>query len=43
MSNKGHRTFRSLYLINGALYDQSLYETHNSKSYKWPFSLPYKI
>ena len=33
MTLKGHITFNTLYLINSALYDQSLYETHNSKSY----------
>ena len=31
-------TFNELCLINGASYDQSLYESHI-----WPFSLPYNM
>jgi hypothetical protein len=27
-SIQGHEIFKKLYLINGACYDQSLYETH---------------
>ena len=27
-SNQGHRPFKGLFLINGASYDQSLYEIH---------------
>ena len=33
-------TFKELCLINGASYDQSLYEIHIA-SHVWPFSLPY--
>ena len=42
MSNKDHRNFNMLYLINSASYNQSLYETH-IVSHIWRFSLPYKI
>ena len=42
MSNQGHRHFKRLCLINGALYYQSLYEIH-LVSHIWPFSLPYDI
>ena len=42
MSNQGHRPLKGLYLINGASYDQSLYEIH-IVSHIWPFSLPYDI
>ena len=41
-SNKGHITLNRLYLVNGALYDQSLCETHIVNNI-WPFSLPYSI
>ena len=36
------RPFKGLCLINGASYDQSLYEIH-IVSHIWPFSLPYNI
>ena len=35
-------TFKELCLINGASYDQSLYEIHIA-SHIWPFSLPYNM
>ena len=38
-SIQGHEIFKKLYLINGACYDQSLYETHIG-NHKWPFNLP---
>ena len=28
MSNQGNSVFNGLYLLNGACYDKSLYETH---------------
>ena len=36
------QTFEELCLINGASYDQSLYEIHIA-SHIWPFSLPYNM
>ena len=36
------QTFKGLCLINGASYDESLYEIHII-SHIWPFSLPYHI
>ena len=36
------QTFKELCLINGASYDQSLYEIHIA-SHIWPFSLPYNM
>ena len=42
MSNQGHGPFKGMCLINGASYDQSLYEIH-IVSHIWPFSLPYNI
>ena len=36
------QTFNELCLINGASYDQSLYEIHIA-CHIWPFSLPYDI
>ena len=34
--------FKELCLINGASYDQSMYEIHIA-SHIWPFSLPYDM
>ena len=36
------QTFKELCLINGASYDQGLYEIHIA-SHIWPFSLPYSM
>ena len=38
-SNQGRRPFKGLCLINGASYDQNLYDIH-ILSPMWPFSLP---
>ena len=44
MSNQGHIPFKGLCLINGASYDQNLYEIHiYVVSHVWPFSLPYNV
>ena len=40
MSNPGHILFKGLCFINGASYDQSLYEIHiYSKSYNYGLSV----